>query len=265
MVEALARLGDALVGFLAASGRVIGYTAGALRVTFTTREGISASIGQAGLLTWRCIVPVMLVAGPIGAMLAMQSLSVARAFGLDRLLPPLVSATIVRELAPGFAAVMVCFQAGAGIAAELGTMRVQEEIDALEVMGMDPRAFVVGPRVVGAAVATALLNALAIVTGILGAYLVAVPMAGMAHALFTDTAIEGLTLVDVWLSELKAGIFGLVLGAVSATFGAFAQGGPQGVGRAANRAVVATVILVLVTNYVVNTAIFGLKGGGVPL
>lgn len=264
MMQALARVGDGFVGFLAATGRVIGYTGGALRATFTTREGLSASIAQSGLLTWRCIVPVMLVAGPIGAMLAMQSLTMARAFGVDRLLPPLVAATIVRELAPGFAAVMVCFQAGAGIAAELGTMRVQEELDALEVMGLDPRAFVVGPRVVGAAVATALLNALAIVTGMLGAYIVAVPLAGMAHALFTDTALEGLSLLDVWLSELKALLFGLVLGAVSATFGAFARGGPQGVGRAANRAVVATVILVLVTNYLVNTAMFGLGGGGAP-
>lgn len=257
----LEKIGQATQGFFAATGRVVAFSAASMAAALTTAEGLSATLVQVRALTLRCTLPVVLVAGPIGAMLALQSLTVARTFGVDRLLPPLVSATLVRELAPGFAAVMVCFQAGAGIAAELGTMRVQEELDALEVMGLEPRAFVVGPRVLGAMVATGLLNALAIVTGMFGAYLVAVPLAGMAHALFVDGALEGLSLVDVWLSETKAVIFGLTLGAVSATFGAFVSGGAQGVGRAANRAVVATVILVLVANYVVNTALLGLKGG----
>lgn len=262
MWSVLARVGDAFLRLLAACGRVVAFTVGSSRVALTTREGCSQSLTQASLLSYRCLLPVMLVAGPIGAMLAMQSLAIARAFGVDRLLPPLVSATIVRELAPGFAAVMVCFQAGAGIAAELGTMRVQEELSALEAMGLDPRAFVIGPRILGACAATLLLNGLAVVTGIFGAYLVSVPLAGMAHAMFVDAALEGISMGDLWLSEAKAGLFGLVLGAVSATFGTFAQGGARGVGQAANRAVVTTVILVLVTNYLVNTALFGLGRSG---
>lgn len=174
-----------------------------------------------------------------------------------------MAATVVRELAPGFAAVMVCFQAGAGIAAELATMRVQEELDALAVMGVDARALVVGPRVLGTAMTTALLNVVAILCGLLGGYLVAVPLAGMGSAMYLETMLDGITLTDLWMSELKTVVFGLGIGAISVTFGAFARGGPAGVGRAANRTVVASVILVLVANYVVNTSVFGLRGGGV--
>lgn len=195
--------------------------------------------------------------------MAMQSLSLTRVFGVERLLAPLVTATVVRELAPGFSAVMICFQAGAGIAAELGTMRVQEEIDALEVMGLDARRLVVGPRILGAALCAPLLNALGIFVGIGAAWLVSVGLFGLPHGLFAEGWLEGITVVDIWTSEIKAATFGLLLGGVSATFGFHTTGGSAGVGRSANRTVVATVILVLVTNYLLNTAIFGLRGGGV--
>ena len=142
-------------------------------------------------------------------------------------------------------------------------MRTQEELDALEVMGVDARAMVVGPRILGAAICAPIVNVAAIAVGIYAAYVVAVLMGGLPHTVFTDGVIEGLTVTDLWLSELKCVVFGLGLGAVSATFGYFAEGGPMGVGRAANRAVVATVILVLVTNYLLNTLVFGLRGGGV--
>jgi len=169
----------------------------------------------------------------------------------------------VRELAPGFSAVMVCFQAGAGIAAEIGTMRVQEEIDAIDMMGLDARAMVVGPRIVGAAITAPILNAVAMGIGIYASYFVTVHLFDMSHGLFTTTMWRGVTITDLWLSELKAIVFGLLIGAVSATFGYYTTGGSAGVGRAANKTVVATVILVLFVNYLLNTAVFGASGGGV--
>jgi phospholipid/cholesterol/gamma-HCH transport system permease protein len=260
-VQPLVSLGQSLRAFFEATGRIVAFAGESTVVTLRSGQGITGVITQTRILALRCAVPVMLVAGPIGAMLAMQSLTLTRAFGVDRLLPPLVAATIIRELGPGFAAVMVCFQAGAGISAELGTMRVQEELDALNVMGVDARSLVVGPRVIGTSIATALLNALAIATGLFGAWVVAVPMGGMGHAGFVDTLFEGLGVADVWLSELKAVCFGFGIGAISVTFGYFASGGPAGVGRAANRTVVACVILVLVSNYLINTALLGAGGG----
>lgn len=261
----LAAAGRTTTNFFAATGRAIAFSAVSIVRTLASGQGVWLAIGQTRTLTFRCVLPVILVAGPIGAMLALQSLSLTQAFGVDRLLPPLVAATVVRELGPGFAAVMVCFQAGAGIAAELGSMRVQEELDALSVMGVDPRVLVVGPRVIGCALACLMLNLAAIFTGIGGAWLITVPAYGMGHAMFMDTLLEGLTFADVWMSELKCGVFGLCIGAISVSFGYHAERGPAGVGRAANKTVVASVIVVLIANYLVNTSVFGLKGGGVPL
>lgn len=255
----LTQVGHTTLAFLEATGRVLAFAGRSVGRSLSSKEGVRATVTQSAILVVRCAVPVVLVCAPIGAMLAMQSLSLTRTFGVDRLLPPLIAATIVRELAPGFAAVMVCFQAGSGVAAELGTMKVQEELDALAVMGVDARALLVGPRVLGTAVASLLLNAAAIFTGFFGGWLVAVPLGGMGHSVFVDTLLGGISLSDLWLSELKCLVFGLAIGAISVTFGYHATGGPAGVGRAANRTVVASVICVLVANYLVNTLVFGLR------
>jgi phospholipid/cholesterol/gamma-HCH transport system permease protein len=261
----LGAIGRGAVASLAAAGRVLAFSAPAAAAALSTRDGLRTCAAQAITLAGRCAVPVALVCGPIGAMLALQALTLMRSFGFERALAPLCVATIVRELAPGFAAVVVAMQGGAGIAAELGAMRGNAELDALEVMGVDPRGGVAGPRIVGAALAAPIMNALAIAAGVLGSFLMAVPALGVPQALFLDTALSGITVVDVWVSELKAVLFGLGLGAVCATAGFFAPPGPAGVGRAANRAVVASVILVLVANYLVNTAVFGLRGGAVAM
>jgi phospholipid/cholesterol/gamma-HCH transport system permease protein len=261
----LGALGRALLDIVSGAGRVVAFSAPAAFSALRSAEGLRASSVQALVVSSRCVLPVALVLTPIGAMVALQALTLMRTFGVERARAPLVVASVVREMAPGFAAVVVAMQGGAGIAAELGAMRGNAELDALEVMGVDPRRAVAGPRIVGAAFAAPLVNALAIAMGSFGAYAMAVPGLGVPQALFLDNALNGITVLDVWVSELKAVVFGAGLGAVSATAGFFAPPGPAGVGRAANRAVVASVILILVANYLVNTAVFGLRGGAVQM
>jgi len=261
----LIRIGRGSLVALAAAGRVLSFSIPSALGALATREGMRSIASQAMTIASRCAIPVVLVTGPIGAMLALQALTLMRSFGLERALAPLCVATVVRELAPGFAAVVVSMQGGAGIAAELGAMRGNKELEALEVMGVDPRANVAGPRILGAALAAPLTNALAIAAGIFGSFVMAVPVMGVPQALFLENALDGITILDVWVSELKAVIFGAALGSICATAGFFAPPGPAGVGRAANRAVVASVIMVLVVNYLINTAIFGFRGGGVGM
>jgi phospholipid/cholesterol/gamma-HCH transport system permease protein len=219
------------------------------------------ALQQALLITSRCAVPVALVVGPVGAMMALQSLTLMQAFGVERQVASLCAAVIVRELAPGFACVVVAMQGGAAIAAELAAMRVAEEIDAVEVMGVEPRGLFAGPRIVGAAVAGPMLNTVAIVCGLAGAYLMSVVVLGVPHALFIDTLPEGIQLKDVWFSLMKTVVFGVGLGGICASAGFHCERTTAGVGAAANRAVVRSVIFVLVANYVLNTLLFGLRGG----
>ena len=226
---------------------------------------IAAASQQALQLTARCALPVVLVVAPIGAMLAMQSLTLLRGFGTERQLAPLAVAVIVRELAPGFAAVVVAMQGGAAIAAELAAMRLSGELDALDAMGLNSRGLVAGPRIFGAALAAPILNALAIVTSTAGAYAMAVLVLGVPRTLFFQTMLQGLTPMDLWLSEAKTIVFGLGLGSICAYAGFHSERTTAGVGLAANRGVVTSVIFVLVCNYVLNTAIFGLGGDAIDL
>ncbi len=258
----LRMLGRAPLGFLAEVGRVVGFGASAVVAAGREAGFAVAAARQAVVVTTRCALPVVLVVGPIGALLALQALTLMRSFGVERQLAPLAAAVIVRELAPGFAAVVVAMQGGAAIAAELATMRLTEELDALDVMGLDPRGLIAGPRILGAALAAPVLNALAIVTGIAGAYAMSVVGLGVPRTLFLETVGDGIAIVDVVVSEAKTVVFGAALGAICAAAGFFCERTTEGVGRAANRAVVVSVVVILALNYLLNTAIFGLGGAG---
>ncbi len=262
MLILFSHVGRPFANFIAAFGRVASFTLVALWVTLKSREGLASTATVAVQLFVRCLIPVALVAAPISAMRTIQTIGLTSTLGVERLLPPLLAATIVRELSPGFSSVMICFQAGAGIAAELGTMRVREELDALDVMGLDSRALVVGPRILAAAIIGPLLNVWGMFCGAWATYLIAVWLKGMPQQMFIDGFIGGISVLDLWVSEGKTLIFGGLIGAISATFGFYAEGGTAGVGNAANRAVVATVIVVLMANYILNTLLLGLFSVG---
>ncbi len=261
-LDPLRALGRLPLSSACALGRVVAFGGSSVVAGLRERGGVASSLRHAVALTTRCALPVVLVVGPIGALLALQALTLMRSFGVERQLAPLAAAVIVRELAPGFAAVVVAMQGGAAIAAELATMRLTEELDALDAMGLDPRGLIAGPRIVGAALAAPLLNALAILTGIAGAYAMSVVGLDVPRTVFLDTVLDGVAVGDVIVSEAKTVIFGAALGAICASSGFFCERTTDGVGRAANRAVVASVVVILVLNYLLNTAIFGLRGGG---
>jgi phospholipid/cholesterol/gamma-HCH transport system permease protein len=260
-IGALRAVGERVIDVTVGFGRVMSFLIVASGNGLREPGGVRAAVAQAIIITSRCALPVALVVGPIGAMMALQSLTLMRTFGVERQMAPLAAAIVIRELAPGFASVVVAMQGGAAIAAELAAMRLAEELDALDVMGLEPRGLIAGPRILGAAVAGPLLNALAITCGITGSYLMAVVVLGVPHTQFVTSLPEGITTSDLWLSELKTVVFGLGLGAICASAGFHCQRSTDGIGSAANRAVVTSVVFVLVANYLLNTALFGLRGG----
>lgn len=263
IVSGVAGVGRGAVDVARAFGRVVLFFAASVARGVREPGGLRAAVQQAIILTSQCALPVVLVCGPIGAMLALQSLTLIRTFGTEKQLAPLAAAVIVKELAPGFCSVVVAMQGGASIAAEIAAMRLAEELDALEVMGLEPRGLIAAPRILGAAVAAPILNALAIVVGVTGAYFMAVIVMDVPHAMFVDGIADGISAKDVVLSEVKTMIFGLGLASICASAGFNCERSTQGVGAAANTAVVASVVFVLAANYLLNTALFGLRGGGV--
>ena len=218
---------------------------------------LSSMIGQMDATIRRCIFPVLAVVFPFGMVIALQGLEVFKLFGAERMLASLASVAVIRELSPVLACILVAAQAGSANAAELGAMRIEEEIDATEVMAVDGISFHVVPRVIALVIACPILNVLATSGGIAGSFVTAVYFKGENGAIFISELGTYTTFFDFGASFLKTAVFGLIIGLVSCFNGYYTKGGAAGVGRAVNNTVVYSVLTFFVANYFLTSALFG--------
>lgn len=203
---------------------------------------------------------VLLVSFFTGAVFALQSGYAFRLFNAETLVGSTVGLTLTRELAPVFTALMVIARVGSSMAAELGTMRVTEQIDALETMAINPFHYLVVPRVVGAAVMVPLLTVLFNVVGFLGAYLVGVGLLDIPAGPFVSKMEYYVDADDLYAGLFKAIIFGFLFALISCYQGFKAKGGAEGVGRATTRAVVISSVTILIVDYFLTQWILEIIG-----
>ena len=245
---------------LAAFGRYGQFCAGVGRSFAAGRWGSAELWEQASTVAVRCLLPVTITAMPFGAVIAFQGMAILDMFTAQRMLSSMLAIFIVRELAPVLAAVLVAAQAGSSFAAELGAMRIKEEIDATEVMSVDPIGWHVVPRVLAMTLVVPLLTILADGCGIFGGWLVAVGMEGQPHGVFMAHLAEVLGPFDLFASGFKGAVYGLMIGTIACWKGYHATGGAEGVGRAVNDTVVLSVMYILVLNYLLSSLMFGGPG-----
>ena len=211
--------------------------------------------------TWtlfiRCLLPVIAVVFPFGMVIALQGLSIFELFGAQRLLSSMISVVSFRELAPLLASILVAAQGGSAIAAELGTMRLQEELDATEVMGIDSLQVHVLPRLSACIIATPLLNLVGAVGGVAGGAFSAVLLKGESWGVYYNSLWELTQASDIAGGLIKSVTFGLIIGLTACYHGYFVRGGAEGVGRAVNKTVVFACTSFIVANYFVSSALFG--------
>ena len=211
--------------------------------------------------TWvvlsRCILPVVVVVFPFGMVMALQGLVIFNLFGAQRLLSALVGVAIFRELSPVLASVLVASQAGSAFAAQLGAMRVQEEIDATEVMAIDPIRVHVVPRVLAVVIATPMLNLFGSVAGVAGGFTTAVLVKGETAGVFWSNLWELTSMMDITSSLVKTAVFGLIIALIACYQGFYTRGGANGVGRAVNNTVVYSITIFVTANYFLTSAFFG--------
>ncbi|HMV66182.1 MAG TPA: ABC transporter permease [Myxococcota bacterium] len=212
------------------------------------------------LLLYRCALPVVAVVFPAGMVLALQGLQIFDLFGAQRMLSSLISVSTLRELSPVLASVLVAAQGGSSFAAELGAMRIKEELDATAVMAVDPLRVHVAPRLMAAMVATPTLNLLGSIAGIAGGWLVAVMIKGENSGVFMANMWALTHPSDLFGGLFKTFVFGTLIGLVATYYGYNASGGAAGVGRAVNDTVVTAVTAFIVVNYFLTSAMFGVLG-----
>ena len=187
-----------------------------------------------------------------GAVLALQAGFTLDQFGARSEVGRLVGASIVKELGPVLTALMVSGRVGSGIAAELGSMVVTEQINALRALGTDPVRKLVLPRVLAGLVMVPCLTAISIAVGLMGAWLVTVGQLRVASSIYWSSVYAGLYVQDVYMGLIKPFLLGFVIVTIGCHVGLRTSGGTQGVGRATTKAVVASSVGVLAANFFVT-------------
>ncbi len=199
---------------------------------------------------------ILLTAAFSGMVLALQGYYTLRKFGSEALLGPAVGLSLIRELGPVMAALMVAARAGSASAAEIGIMRITEQIDALEAMAVNPVKHLVVPKVVAGVIAVPLLTAIFDVVGIFGGYLVGVKMLGVGSGTYFSEMRNMVEMKDIQGGFLKSLSFGLIVTWVCTYKGFYTGYGAEGVGKATTEAVVLSSVLVLVWNYFMTAVLF---------
>jgi len=187
-----------------------------------------------------------------GMVFTLQVAYALRNFGAEGQVGGIVAIALLRELAPVFTAIMVTARAGSAMAAELGNMRVTEQIDAITTMGVSPVQYLLAPRLVASILMLPLLCGLYSAVGLGGSYLVAVGFLGGDLGVWMQSVRNLAVPQDLTMGLIKATVFGMLLSSISCRHGYYAHGGARGVGVATTRAVVESCVVILVANYMLT-------------
>ena len=217
-----------------------------------------------GRLFWRAFVEIAWFSLPVvaltavftGMVLALQSYTGFARFNAQSAIASVVVISLVRELGPVLAALMVAGRIGASFAAEIGTMRVTDQIDALTTLSTNPMKYLVAPRILAAVIAMPLLVLVADVLGVMGGWLIGTQKLGFVSAAYLKSTFDYLETDDVVSGLVKAAVFGFVIALMGTWCGYNSKGGAQGVGGATTKAVVASSILILALDYVLTEIFF---------
>jgi phospholipid/cholesterol/gamma-HCH transport system permease protein len=219
------------------------------RPPFQWREFIE----QAWFIVSVTVVPTMLVAIPFGGVLSLQVGGLIRQLGAQSYTGATAVVAIVREASPLVTSLLVAGAAGSAMCADIGSRKIREEIDAMEVLGINPLQRLVVPRTLACAFVALFLNGLVSVVGLLGGYFFNVVLQDGTPGAYLASFNAIAQLPDLVQAEIKAFVFGITAGLVAAYKGLNAKGGPKGVGDAVNQTVVITFMLLFVENFIIST------------
>jgi phospholipid/cholesterol/gamma-HCH transport system permease protein len=256
LARLLAALGRAAIAALAGIGRVTLYASDAVshlaRPPFYWRE-FGHALVQIG---WLSLPVVGMTALFTGGALALQIYAGGARFNAETVVPSIVAIGLTRELGPVLGGLMVAARVASSIAAEIGTMKVTEQIDALTTLSTNPMKYLTLPRLLAATLAVPMLVAVGDAIGIMGGFLVGVGRLDFGAATYLRTTVDFLETWDVVSGLIKGAAFGFIVALMGCYHGMNSGRGAQGVGRATKSAVVASSVLILAANYVLTEVFF---------
>lgn len=257
-LDSLESLGAAFIRLIGEMGAVFLFTLEGTAATFTSPKQFRKIIRQMYVIGARSLFLIALIAAFTGMVLGLQLYYVLIKFGADGYLGAVIALALILELGPVLTAIMVAGRAGSAMAAEIGTMRISDQLDALTVMDLNPMGYLVAPRIIASILVFPLLTALFDVIGILGGYLTGVVMLGVNEGIYFHSIESSVVWRDVSGGFIKSLAFGVIVAAASCYQGYFAHMrqdgvGPVAVGNATTDAVVNSCILILIADYVLTS------------
>jgi phospholipid/cholesterol/gamma-HCH transport system permease protein len=257
MLRFLAAVGAAFLSFLTGTGRLALFAGMSLATAFTPPFYPRSVLREMVNIGYFSLPVVGLTAIFTGMVLALQSYTGFSRFSAEGAVATVVVLSVTRELGPVISGLMVAGRVGAAMAAEIGTMRVTDQIDALTTLSTDPLRYLVLPRLLAGVITLPMLVLVADIIGVFGGYLVGVYKLGFNPQAYLNGSWQRLETVDVVSGLVKAAVFGFIIALMGCYQGYYSRGGAEGVGRATTYAVVSASILILLLDYVITAAFFG--------
>ncbi|MFH2012254.1 MAG: ABC transporter permease [Pseudomonadota bacterium] len=249
-------IGSLVINFVEESGRIIILFGKTIMWTFRpplNSKNIAQQMEEVGVNS----IPVVLIMSIFtGMVLALQSYTGFRRFNAEAFVGTVVALSMVRELGPVLSGLMVSGRVGAAMAAELGTMQVTEQIDALESLATNPIKFLIVPRFLAALFVMPVLVVLSDIVGIIGGYIVSTVLLGTNSTTYIKRTWDYMEMGDIYAGLLKACVFGVIIAIISCYQGFYTRGGAEGVGKATTRAVVISSLVILISNYFITALMF---------
>ncbi len=252
----LAAIGRVFIAFLGSTGHLILFTATALRHVVLPPFFFRITLQQMLRIGYFSLPVVGLTAIFTGAVLALQIYIGGSRFNAEGFVGQVVVISMVRELGPVLAALMLAGRVSSAIAAEIGTMRVTEQIDALTTLATNPFKYLIAPRLIAATISLPILVLIADIIGVMGGFLAATQRLGLNAGVYMKSTLDVLKAEDVTSGLTKAAVFGFLIALMGCYHGYNSKGGAQGVGAATTDAVVSASILILLFNYIMTDFLF---------
>mgnify|MGYP006289049615 FL=1 len=240
---------DLVVGRLQGVGEYALFVGETIRLTLKRPWRFRLTFEQIEIIGVNSVPIITLSSAAIGMIFSLQMVDLLQPFRAEIATGSAVAVTMARELGPVITSLMLIAKNGSAMAAELGTMKVTEQIDAMETMTVDPVDYLVGPRVWAAVLMFPALTLLANVVGAIGSYVVATGVYDLQGAVYLDRMFTDLRPVDVIVGLIKAGVMGFLVSTICTHYGLGSSGGAKGVGNSSTQAVVTSSVSILVADY----------------
>jgi phospholipid/cholesterol/gamma-HCH transport system permease protein len=253
MVAILRRLGQSAVHVAHEAGGMMLFLLEGLGLAFVPPFRFRRLLQELHFIGVRSTLIILLTAAFTGMVLALQGYYTLRQYGSEGALGSAVALSLIREMGPVLTGIMVSARAGSAVTAEIGIMRITEQLDALDTMAVNPMQYVVMPKLLAGLIAVPLLTAMFDVMGIVGGYLVGVKLLGVSSGTYFSSMAQSVVTLDINAGIVKSLVFGITIILVACYKGYYTEHGAEGVSRATNQTVVLSAILVLALDYILTS------------